>query len=107
MTQLADDLAKARELVAAGWCQGNTAINATGAPVNASSPEVARVCAMGAMDRAGDWANDPKRTSAMAEALYGVLNNDSIVDWNDAPERTQAEVLAAFDKAIAAARGAK
>lgn len=24
-------------------------------------------------------------------------------DWNDAPERTHAEVLAAFDKAIAAA----
>lgn len=29
-------------------------------------------------------------------------SSGSLVDWNDAPERTHAEVLAAFDKAIEA-----
>jgi len=29
----------------------------------------------------------------------------SIIDWNDAPERTKEDVLAAFDRAIALAEG--
>lgn len=33
-------------------------------------------------------------------ALREVIGRGSIVMWNDAPERTHAEVLAAFDKAI-------
>ena len=32
--------------------------------------------------------------------------SEAIYDWNDAPERTHAEVLAAFDRAIAAAEAA-
>jgi hypothetical protein len=39
-----------------------------------------------------------------ARALFcqaiGIDISDSIPDWNDAPERTHADVLAAFDEAI-------
>jgi hypothetical protein len=37
-------------------------------------------------------------------ALFGVIVDDTNVPaWNDAPSRTHAEVLAAFDRAIEAA----
>lgn len=38
---------------------------------------------------------------ALRDAIGGT---DTVIAWNDAPERTHAEVLAAFDKAIAAER---
>ena len=38
--------------------------------------------------------------------LRYAISTSSIVAWNDAPERTLAEVHAAFDKAIAAAKEA-
>jgi hypothetical protein len=44
----------------------------------------------------------PIRGSAF-EALRkaaGIAKDQTLVGWNDAPERTHAEVLAAFDKAI-------
>jgi hypothetical protein len=34
------------------------------------------------------------------ERLRAAIGNLSIPGWNDAPERTHAEVLAAFDRAI-------
>lgn len=42
---------------------------------------------------------------ALIEASAGAINNQMrIAEWNDAPERTHAEVLALYDKAIAAER---
>lgn len=38
-------------------------------------------------------------------AILAVINSNSIVRWNDAPERTHAEVVAAFRSAIAIAEG--
>ena len=52
--------------------------------------------AFGALVKAGD--NQPALTGA-AEALHTVVGG-RIDEWNDAPERTNAEVLAAFDRAI-------
>ena len=41
--------------------------------------------------------------NAALEALKCAIGNGhEIVSWNDAPERTHAEVMAAFDRAIAA-----
>lgn len=50
----------------------------------------------------------PRRRAAYCalEQAAGIVRppmGSVIVDWNDAPERTHAEVLAAFDKAIASA----
>lgn len=74
--------------------------------------------------RRGNSGNRPMTTCCAAEAveetcddyelrvrafakLRGAANIPNlwcaIADWNDAPERTHAEVLAAFDKAIASA----
>lgn len=46
------------------------------------------------------------RQMAALTALRNAIpdgENGAIIDWNDAPERTHAEVLAAFDQAIKAA----
>lgn len=43
---------------------------------------------------------DDMDTSGKAFALFASVTNPSVVLWNDAPERTHAEVLAAFDRAI-------
>lgn len=55
-----------------------------------------RFCAAGAVVRAGGGGD---ATAALREATghFGGL-----YAWNDAPERTHAEVLAVFDRAIAA-----
>ncbi len=42
--------------------------------------------------------------AAGLENTFITASNTSITDWNDAPERTHAEVLAAFDLAIAKLR---
>lgn len=52
--------------------------------------------------------DNPKRRAAYlalerAAGLERPPLGSAIVGWNDAPERTHAEVLAAFDKAIASA----
>lgn len=43
------------------------------------------------------------RRRAALDAVANAAGCDSIPRWNDAPERTHAEVLAAFDQAIASA----
>jgi len=56
--------------------------------IEESAPMQSRKAAYEALRRAGGISND-----------WGAL-----IEWNDAPERTHAEVLAAFDLAIALAR---
>lgn len=52
-----------------------------------------------------------RRSRTLYLTLYGyyanAINTGSIADWNDAPERTLAEVHAAFDRAIALAEEGK
>lgn len=93
-------LEKARRFVANGWCQGDYI-------------KGDRLCLFGALNLAvgvqvdcdekpSDFDNDLyRRLGAAAGVPY-----DELVWWNDAPERTQAEVVAAFDKAIQLARSA-
>lgn len=63
-------------------------------------------CAAEAIEEVAPTAHEVRR--AAMRALYDAAglewNKDSIIHWNDAPERTHAEVLAAFDKAIALAK---
>lgn len=79
-------LRAAREKVAAGWCKG------------ADRNRDGRYCLMGAINAAtDDW-------DALAPARQGIyrLVGDTPRTWNDAIGRTQAEVLAVLDQAIAA-----
>ena len=55
---------------------------------------------------AGSHASHATLASALCRAIGitpGSYPPRDIYDWNDAPERTHADVLAAFDKAIALA----
>ena len=61
-------------------------------------------CAGLALTQIADDAGDRERRAREFFArTVGLTSGPDIFDWNDAPERTHADVLAAFDKAIEAA----
>jgi hypothetical protein len=60
------------------WCMAGACYRAAGRPVHFSDPDAIKL-------------------------LERITSANWIPDWNDAPDRTHAEVLAAFDKAIAEA----
>lgn len=80
-------LREGRARVERGWCQ-HTSMNAAGA-----------VCALGAL---GDQYGNLRVPDAgdMLCATAGAQCYADIGNWNDAPERTQADVIALYDKAI-------
>lgn len=84
-------LKAARGRIEKGWCQG------IGRIVNDNGIAIAW-CAVGAT------AQGQEDLGADADLyLECVIGTHAITSWNDAPGRTQAEVIAAFDKAIALA----
>ena len=88
-------LKAARAKIEQGWCQGSYARNAMNEKVLYRSVDACRWCAMGAIVSLGgvDWIT-------AADVIKQANAIEVIPKWNDAPNRTQAEVLAAFDKAI-------
>lgn len=95
---IADMLDEARALIEKGWCQ-TTYSDGDG------------FCPVGAINQVihGNAEND-ETTAAWANAvlaLEGAIGRDAYIglpNWNDAPERTQAEVIEAFRKAAELAR---
>jgi len=94
-------LSQAKQLVEDGWCQHLFAIP--------EDDERFNYCTVGAMcsttfDK-GETFDKMVNTFIKANNLppsdYVMGKMTSITIWNDAPERTKEEVLAAFDKAIA------
>jgi hypothetical protein len=101
-----DVLIAAKEKVAQGWCQGSFGQIAAGNPL--SLKHARAFCADGAIyavlgNKAGQSVYFTVRD--LFERCV-VPSRSSIWEWNDTPGRTQAEVLAAFDKAIALSRQA-
>ena len=97
VTVTAEDIANtkkllidARALLAKGWMQGDW-----------HNGDVVRLptrwCSIGAIE----WAGGGTAESSAKRALWRAVGTACISDWNDAPGRTQAEVLEAFDRAIA------
>jgi hypothetical protein len=85
----------ALELIKQGWTQGHTAIDILGDWVNPMSPDAVKWCSVGAIERAYTVG-----TAGLArEKLEKVIGTAHLAKWNDAPERTHAEVIAAFEKA--------
>ncbi|MGB3937522.1 MAG: hypothetical protein WBL29_17635 [Burkholderiales bacterium] len=80
-------LRKARELVKRGWCQG-------------ASKRGRAHCAWHAV-AIGEHYQDA--TYYLGRAVGTDRTGSCIVDWNDAKDRTKAQVVAAFTKAIALA----
>lgn len=86
-------LIEGRRRVAESWCQGTW----RGWSVSGGH------CAVFAISRQNAGETTPVALAALARAVYGSNDPQGIVPWNDAPGRTKEEVLAAYDRAIAAA----
>ena len=94
-------LAMARALLAdeQRWCRGSFARGWLDIPVPVRSVFVSRFCMLGAVMRAARKLGLP--TVEAANALEWQTRRP-VQYWNDDPARTHAEVIAAFDGAIAA-----
>lgn len=104
---IADRLREARELIERGWCQYWDALNADGMAVYPNSDSAVAWCMGGACQRVG--LHEGVFESFLIRAVGSSpswTNEWPYLDFNDAPGRTKAEVLAAFDRAIALAEGA-
>lgn len=117
-------LEQARVLVENGWCQGSSAKTSDGRSCFASDGLAVQFCADGAVVRATwPWHEEESEDlwhvtwacwdylGAAIREMYGWDMSEHPVpwqiihDWNDEPERTKAEVLAVYDRAIELARG--
>lgn len=85
-----------------GWTQGACARDVAGKEVDELSARAVSFDALGALTRAGRDARPGEGGAAMAQ-LRDRIGFKTLGDWNDAPGRTQAEVLALVDAAIAGA----
>lgn len=89
-----DALSAARSLVVAGWCQGK-AMKLT--------MEGPRYCAIGALSAATRCGYDRDLMDDCKAVLEASMpTRFTLVQFNDAPGRTQAEVVALFDRALEA-----
>lgn len=93
-------LESARALLASKgmWTQGAFARNRKGLSTSPHGKKACSFCMVGAIDSVsyGERGN-----MAAIRLLRGVLPKGATIGvWNDAPGRTQGEVLSAFDRAI-------
>ena len=102
---VAEVLERAADLIEpeGAWTQGEFALNADGEITGLSEFRGAAVCwcALGAINKAS--AGDDSLED-VAELILRNLVVRLVDEWNDAPERTQAEVVAKLREAAALAR---
>ena len=87
------------------WTQGTAARDDYGDPVEACHMGACKWCATGALIVAMNVHGvNINHARPLVRSLLAQIGNTyaSIVEWNDAPGRTHAGVLAIFDNAIAA-----
>jgi hypothetical protein len=106
VSDVKETLIKAKSLIEHGWCQGTGARNAQGGMANPTNHDATSWCMLGALDAVTATAprsNNYRRKLYLQahDMIYKVLGGD-IADFNDEPTRLPSEVLAVFDKAIAA-----
>ncbi len=94
-------LRRARQLVADGWSQGAYARLTDGSPCPPDSARAAQFCLMGAIRRGLTEADYSIPVESKVVQLLGFAIADEAVGWNDDERRTQADVLARMDKALA------
>jgi hypothetical protein len=101
-------LQEARRLVAESWCNGADARDVNGFEVDPWDDAAASWSLLGAIVAVMEREAERDRElplAALAAALYalaGLIEADSLVDWNDEPRQTQDHVLAVLDEAAAA-----
>ena len=111
-----DLLTEGRRLIAGpgAWTQGTAARDSAGVETHPQSDRAVAFCAAGAIHRAAHHCVTIFEATAAIDAAQEMLVDQmpgesppplliySVVsDYNDAPERTQAEMVALFDAAIA------
>lgn len=101
-----ETLRKARALLTpeGAWGQKFMAVDSMGLAVDLDGPAAVCWCSLGALERAARAQYVAKAREWLLEAIGGGVR--SLAGWNDRPERTHAEVLAAFDRAIELAEAA-
>ena len=110
MSQLLTDLKALRALLTPpeAWTKTWNARDKEGLPVVADGPEAFCWCLHGGMIRVCE--RDPQREHyvirSLERALPETVLRRHVPHWQDAPERTHAEVLALIDGAIAREEGA-
>ena len=94
-------LIAARALIATpeSWIKGRSAQDANGVPAGPFDEGACKFCTVGAMT----CASGQTLTEARASILRAHLPKpfDNLVNFNDHPDTTHADVLALFDRAIA------
>jgi hypothetical protein len=96
MIAVATKLREARALIERGWTQGGYARTVGGRIIGPKEAKASCWCSLGAIFA----VTDVDDCYLVANAVEDAAETENIVHWNDAPERTQADVLAAFDRAI-------
>jgi hypothetical protein len=94
-----DLLVEARRRVQRGWCQRTAARDAAGRSVLPSDPAAASWSAAGAVMAAARRKGAPPAPFARAMAALSQAVGAGPQGWNDQPERTAAEVVAALERA--------
>src|SRR5579862_6816673 len=104
-------LARARTLIEGGWTQGAFARDARGFAVEATECDAVTFCMIGAIEKAAGqlWPHehllalmvDTEEDAKKVLARDPELADYSLSSYNDAQGRTQAEVLALFDRTLA------
>jgi hypothetical protein len=108
--EVADVLRKAREKISdpARWTKGEFARDVHGKGLNnGCDPTATCYCALGAVEAVVNAPFFSMNAHSVVTALNACVNGDSIADINDADTTTHADILAAFDRAIAAAESAR
>ena len=93
-------LVRAAQCVRESWCQGTDALDRYGGPVEPWSEQAAAWSLLGALVAALDGpgavaaGNVPPPAIATAMAALGEMTDErSLTGWNDAPTRTQRDVI--------------
>jgi hypothetical protein len=95
-------LTDAYEFVLSGWCQGATALDESGRPIEPASAAARKWSALGALERAWRRSDDPGVLDAFHRAKLALTAavNDVPQAWNDRPDRHQSQVLSALAQAV-------
>ena len=97
-------LTVAYDFVRSGWCQGATALDEYGRPIEPASAFARKWSALGALERA--WERAPEQPGLALEAFQRAklaltaAVNDVPQAWNDSPDRHESEVLSALAEAV-------
>lgn len=96
-------LKEARRFIVRGWSQGSFARDSEGKIVNRTDKAACRWCVLGALLTAADGLPGGHHAykDAVARLTLAIGVPSGVVIWQDQETTTQADVLAAFDRAIA------